>query len=247
MQMLNFPTEKSPMKVKFNECLVIEKFKTCLSIWQMEAKKQIQGEPIFTSVHPTNTHDTEKRGMSYSSQVSQHAISNSLQKFSNVFFDLQLQVTEIKYLKHHQRLPSWKEQAARDSSMYCFSDTSQLFPDPSTDHKLTKTIQTCLSRSYFSYVVKSFHSWFQSSMQHYGAGLTCSYSHCFTRTTTLMPANIMVTCVTCCCIIPQHNAQHTQKIFLNCLHALFSNLFHPFVKINALHLMTATILESKIN
>lgn len=30
--MLNFPTEKNPMKVKFNQHLVIEKFKMCHSV-----------------------------------------------------------------------------------------------------------------------------------------------------------------------------------------------------------------------
>jgi len=54
MQMLNFPTEKSPMKVKFNEHLVIENFKMCHSVRQMEAKKIIQDEPIFTSAVRTS-------------------------------------------------------------------------------------------------------------------------------------------------------------------------------------------------
>lgn len=76
-----------------------------------------------------------------------------------------------------------------------------------------KRIQTCLARSCFSYVIKSFHFWFQSRMHHCGAGLTGFYLHCFTGAATQVPANTAVTWVTSFCIVPQHNTQHTFKTF----------------------------------
>lgn len=61
----------------------------CHGVGQIKAKKIIHDEPILTSVVWTSA-CCRKRGMNYSSQLSQHAISNSLRKFSNVFSDLQL-------------------------------------------------------------------------------------------------------------------------------------------------------------
>lgn len=179
----------------------------CHGIWQIKAKKIIHGGPILTSVVWTSA-CCRKRGMNYSSQLSQHAISNSLQKFSSVFFDLQLRPQRLGISSTSRDLlvekDKQQETVIRTAFLTAVSPFQTLLQITNKQKESKRVCQGAAS-------IKSFHSWFQSRMQHYEAGLTCPYLRSFTSTTTQMPAHVVVTCVTCFCIIPQRNTQHTLK------------------------------------